>query len=117
MKLLWWLPFGHVPEIEAQALHDQLQAGIAPQIVDVRTAMEWNHSRIEGAINVPVTELKARLPLLLLDQSQPVVAICLSGHRSIPAVRILRANGFDACQLHQGMQAWWRADLPVTSDK
>ncbi len=112
-RLLWWLPFGGVPEIDAQELNARPQGSAAPQIVDVRTPGEWRDSHIEGAINVPVTELKARLASLALDRSRPVVAICRSAHRSIPAVRLLRANGYDACQLRQGMQAWWRAGLPV----
>ena len=38
---------------------------------------------------------------------RPVVAICLSAHRSIPAARLLRAHGFpDAAQLAGGMLAW-----------
>ncbi len=117
MKLPWWLPFGQVAEIDARALHAQLQTAAAPQIIDVRTTLEWSHSRIGNALSVPVTELKTRLPSLMLDKSRPVVAICLSGHRSIPAVRLLRASGYTACQLHQGMQAWWKAKLPVVSDK
>lgn len=117
MKLPWWLPFGRVPEIEAQELHARLQDGSAPQIIDVRTELEWNTSRIAGTINVPVTELKARLESLALDKQRPVVAVCRSAHRSIPAVRILREQGFDVCQLHKGMRAWWGADLPTEGEK
>ena len=116
MNSFWWLPFGRVPEIDAQELHERLQDGTAPQIVDVRTAHEWNNSRIVGSINAPVTELKSRLASLVLDRSRPVIAVCRSAHRSIPAVRLLRAQGYDACQLHKGMQAWWGAQLPVEGD-
>ena len=113
MEFLWWLPFGRVPEIDAQELHQRMQGEAAPQLVDVRTRLEWNDSRITGAINAPVTELKARLGSLALDKNRPVVAICRSAHRSIPAVRLLRAQGFEVCQLQKGMQAWWGAGLPV----
>jgi rhodanese-related sulfurtransferase len=41
-----------------------------------------------------------------------VVAICLTAHRSIPAVRLLRENGFEARQLQGGMLAWRAAQLP-----
>ena len=116
MKLFWWLPFGRVPEIDAQELVARLQGGSAPQVIDVRTAAEWSNSRIAGATNAPVTELKARLASLALDRNRPVVAVCRSAHRSIPAVRLLRARGYDACQLHKGMQAWWGAGLPVEGE-
>ena len=72
MKLPWWLPFGQVAEIDARALHAQLQTAAAPQIIDVRTTLEWSHSRIGNALSVPVTELKTRLPSLMLDKSRPV---------------------------------------------
>lgn len=116
MKMPWWLPFGGVPEIDAHALHARLRDGPAPQIVDVRTEAEWRRSRIAGTVNAPITELKTLLPSLGLDRKRPVVAICRSAHRSIPAVRLLRASGFDACQLQKGMQAWWSAELPVEGD-
>ncbi len=116
MKLFWWLPFGRVPEMDAQKLYALLQAGDAPQLIDVRTPMEWRDSRISGAINAPITDLKARIESLELSKDRPVIAICRSAHRSIPAVRFLRARGFEAYQLKQGMQAWWREQLPVVGD-
>lgn len=112
--LLWWVPFGKVPEVGAALLAQELRRGVPPQILDVRTAAEWKSSRIEGSVNVPVTELKSRLDALGLDPGRPVVAICRSAHRSIPAVRLLRGRGFrDVRQLAGGMKAWWAADLPV----
>jgi len=113
MQFFDWLPFCRVPEIDAQTLAQQLRDGATPQIVDVRTELEWNQSRIAGAVCVPVTQLGARLASLALDKNRPVIAICPSGHRSIPAVRLLRANGFDVRQLRKGMQAWWAAGLAV----
>ena len=113
MKFFDWLPFGRVPEIDAQTLAQQLRDGATPQIVDVRTELEWTRSRIAGAVNVPVTQLEARLDSLALDKNRPVIAICRSAHRSIPAVRLLRAKGFDARQLRKGMLAWWAAGLEV----
>jgi len=79
----------------------------------VRTVSEWNHSHIAGTINVPVTELKSALPGLTLDRKRRVVALCRSAHRSIPAVRLLKARGFEACQLQGGMRAWGGANPPV----
>lgn len=110
----WWLPFGSVPEISPKDLHARLASGQQPQIVDVRTPREWTASRIEGAVNAPITSLRATLERLNLDPGRPTVAICLSAHRSIPAIRVLREAGFgDVCQLEGGMRAWWKAGLPV----
>lgn len=112
MDLPWWLPFGAVPELAPSALAAALAGAAAPQVLDVRTRAEWSAGHIPGAVSVPVTELTARLPSLGLDPGRPVVAICLSAHRSIPAVRALGRAGFSASQLAGGMLAWRRAGLP-----
>jgi len=86
--LPWWIPIGSVPEIGAQELAARLRGGAAPQLLDVRTRSEWERGHIAGALNVPIQELRMRLATLALDHGRPGVTICLSGHRSIPAVRL-----------------------------
>ncbi len=115
MRGFWWLPFGRVPEITAQELYSALQnEAAAPLILDVRTRREWEASQIAGATNVPITELSGRLATLALHRDRPIVAICLSAHRSIPAVRLLKDSGIrNVRQLKGGMRAWWKADLPT----
>lgn len=112
--VFWWLPLGRVPEISAGELHGCLTADQPVQIIDVRSSAEWRLSHIPGAVNVPIQVLKHRLALLQIDASQPIVAICLSAHRSIPAVRLLQAHGFsNAVQLKGGMLAWWNKRYPT----
>jgi rhodanese-related sulfurtransferase len=119
MGKFWWWPFGRVPEVAAQELYALIQnRKTTPVILDVRTVGEWSDGRIAGSINVPVTELKHRLPGLALDRSRPIVAVCRSAHRSIPAVRLLQQQGFSqVCQLQGGMRSWWRAELAVEGAK
>ncbi len=112
MDLPWWLPFGAVAELSPRALAASLEGPAAPQVLDVRTRAEWSAGHVQGAVSVPITELTGRLPSLGLDPARPVVAICLSAHRSIPAVRALRRAGYQASQLAGGMLAWRRAGLP-----
>ncbi len=109
--LPWWVPFGSVPEISAIDLQAALDGDHPPQIVDVRTEAEFHRGHIRGAVSAPITALGDRLPALRLDPARPVVAICLSAHRSIPAVRLLRSRGFEAAQLAGGMLAWRAAGL------
>jgi hypothetical protein len=50
---------------------------------------------IAGSLNVPIQELASRVATLALDRDRPLVAICLSGHRSPrgPAARAPRVRG------------------------
>lgn len=108
-----WLPFGAVPEVAPRALAQRLQEVV---VIDVRTAAEHSVSRIPGARSVPIQELARRLDELGLSEGDEIVVICLSAHRSIPAVRLLRERGFvHAAQLRGGMLAWWAAALPTES--
>lgn len=109
----WWLPGGRVPEVEAKELERRLNGGEAIQIVDVRTLAEYATGRIPGAVHAPITSLKQRLDSLRLDPSKPVVTICKTAHRSIPATRLLLQQGFDAAQLAKGMDHWKKEHLPV----
>lgn len=109
----WWLPFGKVAEIEAVDLKARLDRREPVQLIDVRSAGEYTAGHIAGAVNVPIDQLRARLPELALDPARPVVAICFSAHRSPPAVRVLRQAGFDARQLRGGLIAWRRHKLPM----
>ncbi len=108
-----WNPFGSVPEIPPRDLLEELGRESPPVLIDVRTHIEWERSRIAGAVNVPIVSFADRLAALGLEPARPVVAICLSAHRSVPAVRLLRERGFVAVQLAGGMLAWWAAKLPV----
>ncbi len=113
-RFFWWVPFGQVPELAPAALQAALSGHEPPFLLDVRSKAEWRQGHIAGAVSVPVTELKRRLPTLGLDRGRPVVAICRSAHRSIGAVRLLELNGFTAArQLQGGMQAWQQAGLPT----
>jgi len=118
MALFWWWPFGKVAEVSAHELRVWLRrADARPQLIDVRTRTEWRAGHIAGAIHVPIEQLDARIDALRLDGTRPIVAICRSAHRSIPAVRLLRAHGLSqACQLQGGMLAWLHEKLPVVVD-
>jgi rhodanese-related sulfurtransferase len=113
-KILWWLPFGSVPEIEAEELAALCDGETPPQLLDVRTRREWRQSRIPNARHVTLGSLRKPLADVGIDPERPVVAICLSAHRSIPAVRLLKFRGLsDVRQLKGGMKAWWAALLPT----
>ena len=114
-RYLWWLPVGSVPEVSARDLQREIMSkDHEVQILDVRTRNEWRQGAIEGALLMPLNILKSQLHTLPYDRDKPVVAICRSAHRSIPAVRLLRAAGFkNVRQLQGGMLAWQAHKYPM----
>ena len=109
-NILMYLPWGKVPEITCQEL---LQKQEIVQIVDVRSAQEFKHSHIKGAVNLPITQLnESTIQSFGLNLDQPVVTICLSAHRSIPATRRLAKMGYSVTQFKGGMKSWWKNNLP-----
>lgn len=118
MGIFWWLPFGSVPEISMAALAKAVKKKNGPIIVDVRSPGEFAGGHIKGAKPMSVGKLKAALASKEIPEGHRIVAVCLSAHRSIPAVRLLRMYGFeDATQLCGGMAAWNRAGLPVSKKR
>jgi glyoxylase-like metal-dependent hydrolase (beta-lactamase superfamily II)/rhodanese-related sulfurtransferase len=74
------------------------------QIVDVRGEGEYKVNHYDGATNIPVSQLNARLSEL--DPSRPAVVYCAGGYRSSIAASVLRSVGFsDVSDVLGGFEA------------
>lgn len=71
-------------------------------LLDVQTEGEFEEAHFEGALNIPVDELRSRMNEL--DRGKTVYVNCYSGLRSYIACRILSANGFECSNLSGGMR-------------
>ena len=76
--------------VRAEA-HQMVEAGA--RLVDVRTVEEFAAGHIEGALNIPVQELPARMNELD-RKDEPIVVYCRSGARSASAKRTLESAGY-----------------------
>jgi NADPH-dependent 2,4-dienoyl-CoA reductase/sulfur reductase-like enzyme/rhodanese-related sulfurtransferase len=73
-------------------------------VLDVRSAGEFAAGHLPGAVNVPHTELRERLPEVLdAADGRQVRVHCLSGFRSYLAHRVLDQAGVDSASLSGGM--------------
>jgi phage shock protein E len=74
------------------------------QLLDVRTPGEFSAGALPGAVNIPVSELEARLDEVSRDRA--VIVYCRSGARSGRASNTLQSAGF--AQVHDlgAMAAW-----------
>ena len=85
------LPISQIPQISARELHDRLARHEDLTVVDVRSAPEWRGGHIEGAVHVPVGEVRARARDL--SGLASIATICESGLRSSLAASVLRHAG------------------------
>ena len=62
-------------------------------LLDTRTEREYERGHVEGFINIPVDDLRARLSEI--DKTKPLYVMCQSGLRSYISCRILSGEGYD----------------------
>lgn len=100
--------------VAREQLLERLRAG-AVTVLDVRPADEFALGHLPNALNIPLRELERRLAEL--DPSQEIVAYCRSHYcvLSYEAVAALRARGFKARRLEEGLPEWRAAGLPIVS--
>lgn len=110
--LPWWLPFGGVPEVDADELYCWIEEGLPVQFIDARSGLEFRQGTISDAVHAPVTKMPGVMEGLTLEPGK-VVMLCLSGHRSRPGTRWLRARGVEAYSLKGGVSAWKRKGYPI----
>jgi rhodanese-related sulfurtransferase len=76
-----------------------------PFLLDVRTASEWEQSRIDGSANIPLNSLRERIAEL--PPGRRIVVHCAGGYRSSIAASLLKLHGFkDVADLAGGIGAW-----------
>lgn len=93
---------------DLQTLRDQAST---PFVLDVRSALEFESERIEGARLIPLDELEGRLDEV--PDGAEVIVVCRTGVRATIAAEVLARAGHRPRVLEGGMMAWRRARLPV----
>lgn len=102
--------------VSRRELKKRMAAGTVT-VLDVRPAEEFELGHVPGAVNIPTTELKRRLSEL--PRSKEIVAYCRGPYCvfAFEAVAALRAAGYKARRLEDGLPHWRAAGLPVESDQ
>jgi len=93
---------GDVDALHADQLNQRLEEG--GLLLDVRTEAEFRRGHIEGAVNIPIDDLRSRLKELPRDRT--LLVYCLTGIRSYYACRTLRQTGFDAMNFSGGYMVY-----------
>ena len=114
-----------VEGISVRALKARLDAGDRPVVLDVRNPMEWDISRLDGALSgvryIPKPQIEDAVNAVLAGRARPedtvlaeipsngeVIVHCRSGVRSADVIRALRRAGYTnrLLNLEGGILAW-----------
>ena len=74
-------------------------------VLDVREKEELEiDGEIEGAVNIPIDELRGKMDFL--DRDKTYVVVCLAGLRSYLGYRMLSAHGYKCCSFSGGYELY-----------
>lgn len=102
--------------VSAGQLSALVRAGRPPIIVDVLPPESYLASHVQGAINIPVGEIKTLAPKVLPDRTAPVVVYCGSFKcgASVKAALALKELGYtNVLDFKGGLAGWKEAKLPL----
>lgn len=98
-----------VEQITTDDLHDRIESGEKPQIIDIRSEDEYEKGHIPDAENIPLDDL----PLKIGEQDwdDDVVVVCKIGESSVQGVRLIKAyegvsDDAEVASMEGGMENW-----------
>jgi rhodanese-related sulfurtransferase len=106
---------GELEPVDRDELVARVRSGEVT-LLDVRPTEEYEAGHLPGAVSVPLDELESRIADLPDDRE--VVAYCRGPYcvLAVQAVEALRAKGFDATRMEEGVPDWRARGLPVVTD-
>ncbi len=83
-------------------------------LLDVRQPFEHKIGHIDGAIFLPLEELKDKIEMYSKDKFSEIIIYCLSGPRSLKAVETLKELGYEDVKWMQGgIKNWIKNKYPI----
>lgn len=87
------------------------------QLIDVRTAGEYQNGYIEGASNIDYFGDDFEMQMSKLDKLKPIAVYCGVGGRSESALEVLQELGFEVIyNLEGGITVWEKNGLQVVKE-
>lgn len=100
--------------ISSEKLKSVLAESPNVQLVDVRTASEFESGHLANAINISITDGDFESQISKLDKTEPIYVYCKSGARSARACNAMEEMGFvEMYDLKGGITSWKSAGLSV----
>lgn len=102
-------------DMSVDAFEKSLKENANVQLIDVRTAGEFEQGHLEGAVNYDINASDFESRINSLDKMKPVLVYCLSGGRSASAAAFLEKKGFaEVHNMRGGIMKWNAANKPMS---
>ena len=103
--------------VKVEVAEKQISSGI--QLLDVRTADEWETGYLKGAKRATFGEKDFLAQAkAAADPKKPVLVYCRSGKRTVKAAKELRDAGFTSVlEMEGGLIEWEKAGKPLVKAK
>lgn len=97
---------GQVPLITPVELAERIRSANPPLVLDVREEHEVAQCcpTIASWCHIPMSQVLNRMEELPKDRT--IAVMCKAGGRSATVTRLLKAEGYDALNLHGGVVGW-----------
>jgi len=90
-------------------MRKRMKNGEDMTIIDTRTAREYDAGHIEGAVLIPVDDIRDNINML--DPGKEIILYCRTGYRAYLALKTLRNHGFSDVKLLNGSYLSWERRL------
>lgn len=108
------LPAWSAETVSPEKLGQQIEAGKAPLIIDVRTEAEYLEAHVPGARLIPHNRIGEYMDSLSNHKDEPIVVYSSNGNRAGQAIGKLEDAGFSqVIELKGSFQAWKKSGQPV----
>lgn len=106
-----------IVKLEVHTFLEQVKDTTGIQLIDVRTAEEFQGGHVKHAININLNAEDFEEQVAKLDKSTPVYLYCLGGVRSAKAAERLKKQGFEHIfEMKGGMTQWRSNNLPEVKE-
>jgi rhodanese-related sulfurtransferase len=82
-------------------------------VIDVRPASDFSKGHVNGAINIPLTQLQRKTDAINALDGE-IAVICNCGKGALAAAKQLQSNGIPAALVEGGYKKWKAAGYPLT---
>jgi rhodanese-related sulfurtransferase len=101
-------------EVDAVAVIGAIKKGQSDfQLVDVRDEDSYRRGHVEGAVNIPLTEISKRMGELDKDKGLLVYCYDPPCMASVRAARVLSSEGFKVKDVGGGFENFQKNDAPI----